>query len=66
VLTGRARKAEREKGAQARAIGADRTAPLGRGRGEGERARRENCRLQVRRRRRAGVRPGWAELGWLG
>jgi hypothetical protein len=44
VLTGWAREAEMEKGARARAIGADRTVPLGKGRGGRERARRENCR----------------------
>jgi hypothetical protein len=43
VLTGWAREAEREKGTQERATGADRPAPLGKGRGEGS-AWRENHR----------------------
>jgi hypothetical protein len=44
-LTRRAREAEREKGARARATGADRATPLGRVRGGGRAGR--NCRRQV-------------------
>jgi hypothetical protein len=70
VLTGRAREAESKKGSRARAIGADRTAPLGRGRGggsaRGEKTAAHRWNPRVRRRGRAAWlgRAGtvWAEL----
>jgi hypothetical protein len=67
VLTGRAREAQREKGARARVIGADRMAPLGRGRGggsaRGEKTAADRWNSPVRQRGRAGTRLGWAGLG---
>jgi hypothetical protein len=58
VLTKRARETETEKGARARATGADNSVPLGRER-ERESARGRKPPLTGGR---AGARPGWA--GW--
>jgi hypothetical protein len=68
-LAERAHEAEREEGSRGEATGADKLAPLGRER-EGETCEAEPAankwRPPVRRHGRAGMRPGWAELGRLG
>jgi hypothetical protein len=64
VLTGWAREAEREKGARARATGADRPAPRCRGRGEGSvRGEKPPLTGGTHVSGSAGARPGWT--GWV-